>query len=199
MDLLPRRLGPAAIALTLLASGFATGALAAEPEPEICVISPRLELDARGRVSGLVPTATPSLVVAEALQEVRIERGGRLAWQGQVPPGLAPGLPIRWPLPPLAPGEAVVVRIRPRGAPATAFATVRLRAAPAATLRSSDHLVASLGQNPRAWQVAVERALDQRRFPLAWALLFNPRAPDARGLQELRANLLARGCGPDQG
>lgn len=199
MDLLRRRLWPAANALALLAAGLAAGALATEPEPEICVISPRLEVDARGRVSGQVPTATPSLVVAEAIDEVRIERGGRLAWQGRVPAGAAPGLPLPWPLPPLAPGEAVVVRIRPRGSAATAFATVRLRAAPAATLRASEKLVASLGQDPRAWQAAVERALEAGRFPLAWALLFDPRAPAARRLQELRANLLARGCGPDQG
>lgn len=66
------------------APGWASRAApTSESEPEICVIAPRVESDAEGRVGGTVPSATPTLVVAEPLSELRIERGGRLIWRGR--------------------------------------------------------------------------------------------------------------------
>lgn len=163
------------------------------------MIAPRVESDADGRVGGTVPTATPTLVVAEPLSELRIERDGHQIWRGQVAANVRAGTPIAWPLAPLKPGEPVMLRLRPRGVAAGRFATVRLQAAAAPVLRSHSQLVKRLGRDPQAWERAVDGALDSQQVPLAWALLFDPSAPASLALQGLRAELLSRGCGPGGG
>ncbi|MCP9915944.1 hypothetical protein [Cyanobium sp. ATX 6F1] len=185
--------------LVLLPGDRARAAPTTESEPEICVIAPRVESDADGRVGGTVPNARPTLVVAEPLGELRIERGGQRPWSAQIPASQRAGTAIPWPLAPLKPGELAVLRLRPRGTAAGHFASVRLRAAAAPVLRSSEQLVARLGRDPRAWERAVEGALARGQVPMAWALLFDPRAPASPPLQGLRAELLSGGCGPGGG
>lgn len=87
------------------------------------------------------------------------------------------GTPIRWPLVPLKAGESVMIRLRPRGEATGRFATVRLQAAAATVLRAYAQRVERLGRDPSAWERAVEDALSRQQVPLAWALLFDPRAP----------------------
>ncbi|MCP9848347.1 hypothetical protein [Cyanobium sp. Morenito 9A2] len=168
-------------------------------EPQICVIAPRVESDADGRVDGTVPNARPTLVVADPLAELQIERGGARPWRAHIHVSKRAGTPIPWPLAPLKPGEQALLRLRPRGAAAGNFASVRLRAAADQELRSSERLVGRLGRDPKAWEQAVDGALARQQVPLAWALLFDPRAPVSQALQGLRVDLLSQGCGPGGG
>lgn len=161
----------------------------------VCVVAPRVEPVAEGDALGVVPTPTPQLVVVEPLLELRIERQGRLVWHQQAAAGQVLRLPLAWPLDPIAPGDVLLLRLRPEQAAAGTFAHVQLVGAPAEQMESTAALVRSLGQRPLAWLAAIEAALEAEDVPLAWALLFAPQLPDAPDLRALRAEVVRRGCG----
>lgn len=161
----------------------------------VCVVSPRVEAVSLGDARGEVPLPSPQLVVVEPLQEVRIERGGRQVWRQAAPAAAPLSSPLAWPLTPIAPGEEVLLRLRPRLAPAGAYAHVELVGAPAGRMDAAQALLESLADQPRAWGAAIEAALVGGDVPLAWALLFHPRLPANPDLQELRAEVIERGCG----
>ncbi|WP_255003435.1 hypothetical protein [Cyanobium sp. HWJ4-Hawea] len=167
-----------------------------EAEPvAVCVVAPRVEPVQQGDALGVVPTPRPQLLVTEPLLELRLERNGRLAWQkfGTLSQPLTG--PIAWPIAPLAPGEVVLVRLRPLQAAAGSFAHVQLIGASAQRMASTHALMRSLAQRPAAWLKAVDTALDRGDVPLAWTLLFAPAAPQSPGLQDLRDQVLRQGCG----
>jgi hypothetical protein len=62
-------------------------------------------------------------------------------------------------------------------------------------MRATEALLARLGQDPAAWLEAFDRALEYGDVPLAWTLLFHPRAPRSGELDGLRAEVFRRGCG----
>ena len=162
----------------------------------LCVLSPRVEPIDEADASGEVPTAFPTLLVVEPLQQVRVETAqGRLLWSRQAAAGRPLALPLFWPLPPLQPGQSVLLRLQPLGAAADAFAHVRLRAAGPARMASTASLMRTLGQRVDAWMAAINRALNSGDVPLAWALLYARQAPVAEPLQVLRRQVLQRGCG----
>lgn len=162
----------------------------------LCVLSPRVEPVDEADAFGEVPTAFPTLLVVEPLQQVRVETAqGRLLWSRQAAAGRPLALPLFWPLPPLQPGQSVLLRLQPLGAAADAFAHVRLRAAGPARMASTASLMRTLGQRVDAWMAAINRALDSGDVPLAWALLYARQAPVAEPLQVLRRQVLQRGCG----
>ena len=147
----------------------------------------------------------PLLVVVEPLLELRIERQGLLAWQQLAPPGRPFRAPLAWPLAPIAPGEVVVLRLRPEQAAEGSFAQVQLVGADAERMARTAALIHSLGQRPPAWLAAIETALEAGDVSLAWALLFDPPAPccsrssrpaQRGGEQGLRQ--LTRHCGTGQ-
>jgi hypothetical protein len=125
---------------------------------------------------------------------VRLQQGGRLLWQQQA--GLTSPLegPIAWPLPPLRASERLELLLQPRDASPTAFATIEIGAAPAATLRRNEERMAALGDNPQAWQKAVEQALGEGDSALATALLFAFEGPSAPQLDALRREAFQRSC-----
>jgi hypothetical protein len=161
----------------------------------VCVVAPRVEALSQGDARGEVPLPFPELVVVEPLQEVRIERNGRLVWRREARPGELIQGTIAWPVAPIAPGEEVLLRLRPRLAPEGAYAHVELMGAQADRMRAAEGLVRGLGQRPAAWAAAIEAALVAGDVPLAWALLFHPAAPVDSELQALRAEVIQRGCG----
>ncbi len=187
-------------ALVLLAPVAATpGAVAAtgaSPPPELCVLVPRVESLDEGEAYGEVPTASPTLLVVEPLQQLRIETvAGRLLWSRRASPGHTLPAPLPWPLPPLRSDQEVLLRLQPLGAAHDAFAHVRLRAAGSARLAATANLIAALGSNAEAWMDAINRALQADDVALAWALLFAPEAPAADSLSDLRREVWRRGCG----
>jgi hypothetical protein len=163
----------------------------ADDAAAVCVVAPRVEAVDEADAAGVVPVSRPRLLVIEPLQELRLERLGA----GQAVPGTALPMPLDWPLAPIEPGETVLLRLRPQGAAATAFAHVLLVGAPQARMTATAELIKLLGKVPQAWLAAIETALLAGDVPVAWALLFAPQAPASEALQELRAEVVRRGCG----
>ena len=116
----------------------------------VCVVAPRVEAIDQGNARGVVPVSDPQLVVVEPLQELRIERGGRLVWHRQA----SASRPIRgtlaWPVAPIAAGESLTLRLRPLLAPAGAFAQVELIGAAPDRMRAAANLIGNLGRQPAA-------------------------------------------------
>jgi len=193
------RRGPILIALLVplgLSPTMAAQALQRSADPvAVCVVAPRVEPVAEGDAVGVVPTPAPQLVVVEPLRELRIERHGRLVWRQQAPVGQSFRPPLAWPVAPIAPGEVVLLRLRPEQAADGAFAHVQLVGASAERMASTDALIRSLGQRPLAWLAAIEAALEVGDVSLAWALLFAPALPEAPDLAALRGEVVRRGCG----
>lgn len=161
----------------------------------VCVVAPRVEPVTEGDAIGLVPTPMPLLVVVEPLLELSIERQGLLAWQQLAPAGRPFRAPLAWPLAPIAPGEVVLLRLRPEQAAEGSFAQVQLVGADAERMARTVALIRSLGQRPQAWLAAIETALEAGDVSLAWALLFERQLPDAADLVALRNEVVRRGCG----
>lgn len=162
----------------------------------VCVLAPRVEAFDEGDAFGEVPIATPSLLVLEPLQEVRIETlEGRLLWRRRSPLPAALPSPLPWPLPPLRGRQQVMLRLQPMGAAPDAYAHVQLRAASPARLRSTDDLIHRLGRQGAAWSQAINQALTLGDVELAFALLVAPQVPDAEPLRALLQEVRRRGCG----
>lgn len=181
--------------LLALALAFTTAVRGSDLPAAVCVVSPRVEALSQGDARGEVPLPSPELVVVEPLQEVRIERGGRLVWRRVARPDKPIQGALGWPLAPIVPGEEVLLRLRPRLAPEGAYAHVELIGAQADRMKAAEALVRTLGDRPSAWAAAIEAALVAGDVPLAWALLFHPRVPADAELQGLRAEVIQRGCG----
>lgn len=198
--------GPALGLVAILTAMLSLGTLASRSEPaapaavstaqEVCLIAPRAEVDASGRARALVPIGRPTLFAVGELETVRIERGGRMAWE-QRSSELAPIRgPIAWPLAPLRPGERVVLWFRPSQAPpGDLFAAIELMGAPAPAMGRGEALMQSLGTDPVAWLRAFEQQLERGDLPLAWALLFAHQGPSSPELDALRLEVYRRGCG----
>ena len=161
----------------------------------VCVVAPRVEAVQQGDAIGVVPTPRPVVLVVEPLLEIRIERAGRLVWRQVANPGQVITGPMAWPGLPLAPGEVVLLRLRPQQAGPGSFAHVQLIGGSAARMAQTARLMAAMAQKPSAWLQAVDAALDQADVPLAWTLLFAPNAPLSPELQQLRNQVLQQGCG----
>ena len=162
----------------------------------VCVVAPRVEAVQQGDAIGVVPTPRPVLLVVEPLLEIRIERGGRVVWRRLAKAGEVITGPMPWPdLPPLAPGEMVLLRLRPQQAEPGSFDHVQLIGGSAARMAQTARLMVALAHRPAAWLKAVDAALDKGDVPLAWTLLFAPNAALSPELQELRNQVVQQGCG----
>lgn len=161
----------------------------------VCVITPRTELDAKGQAQALVPLPRPTILAAGPLNEVRIERGGQPVWRQRASSTQAIEGPISWPVEQIQPGEQLTLLLRPRGASGGDFARIQLIGASATEMSRHQALVQQLGSDAKAWLKAVDNAMDRNQVPLAWALLFAPQDPRSAELDELRREVLRRGCG----
>lgn len=189
------------LAAALLAFWLSTPAPTVPPPRqagELCVIAPQIQADADGRASALIPLERPTLFVREPLQEIRLERNGRLLWQQEAGgPGSAPlEGPIAWPLGPLQAGEQLLLRLRPSGSPPGSYATIQLRAAAAARLSASRNLLRSLAADPEAWSRTIRHALGGADSALGIALLFAFEGPSEPGLDGLRRQVAQQSCRP---
>jgi len=160
----------------------------------VCVITPRTEVDPQGQARAAVALPRPTILAAGPLNEVRIDRGGQVAWRKLASSTAAIEGPIDWPLDPVQPGESLTLLLRPRGASGADFARIELRGLPEPQLRVNEARAIDLRSGAAAWISAVESALDANQVPLAWALLFSPQAPASPDLNALRREVLQRGC-----
>ncbi len=149
----------------------------------ICLLSPAAGPEVQGRI-----------FARGQFEEIRLERGDQVLWR-QRSNGieLLEG-PIAWPLPPLRPGETLLLRLRPAGISGDNFANVEVVGASAATLQATVRLRQSLGRDPAAWRRAVIQALDAARTAEALALLFDFNGPSSPELNALRREVHDRAC-----
>lgn len=161
----------------------------------VCLITPHSVLDAKGQALALLPLPRPTVLAFGPLNEVRIDRGGQLAWRQRASSTQAIEGPIIWPIDPIQPGEKLSLLIRPRGASGGDFARIKLVGASAVEMEANKTLVEQLGADPKAWLAAIDRALERKDIPLAWGLLYSDFAPNAPSLRELKKEILRYGCG----
>jgi hypothetical protein len=166
----------------------------------VCLLSPWSGRTGRSRGMGeqlpaiaVVPTATPTLLSSGPLNELQLLRNNRIVWQQRASSVEPISGPMTWPLPPLRPGEQVLLRLRPRGAGGGDFAEIRMQAADAAVLQRHQSLLTMLQANPSRWQTAIEQELSSNPA-MAVALASDPSAPP--GIQQ--ALVEAGGCGGGQ-
>ena len=135
---------------------------------QLCLITPYV---ASAQQGANTPTATPTIRVLQPLNEVRIEKGGRLLWRKVASSSQAIEGLIAWPLPPLQPGEELELVLRPRGASGGDAARIPLQAASAAVLDETRTLLKRVKDNPMAWESAMADALQSNNKALTMVLL----------------------------
>ncbi|MBE9154219.1 hypothetical protein [Cyanobium sp. LEGE 06113] len=158
---------------------------------QLCLITPRFRQRADGVATAVVSSPTPALLAAGPLNEVRLERDGRILWGRRASSSHPITGAIPWPLSPLQPGETVTLRLRPQGAAGADFASVELQAAAAAEQQRAEKLLAD--QAPRL--ELIEAQALQGRSALASELLFAPMQKTPAAIISLRRQLIEQGCG----
>jgi hypothetical protein len=157
----------------------------------VCLITPRFAESVDGIPQALVSLPSPTLLAAGALSEVRLEQDERILWQWRGSSSEPIEGPIPWPLPPLQPGESVLLRLRPRGAAGADFADIRLVAADEAEQQRALALLADHFSR----LAVIEREARAGRAALASELLFSPVEQPSEALTELQQLLIAGACG----
>lgn len=160
----------------------------------ICLLSPAADPEVRGQVRAVSPVADPTIFARGQFEEIRLEQGGRVLWSRRGNAITPLEGPVAWPLPPLRPGERLLLRLRPVGIADANFATVEVIGASAATLQASARLRQSLGRDPGAWRRAVIHALEASHTAEALALLFDFNGPSSPELNVLRREVHDRAC-----
>jgi hypothetical protein len=165
-----------------------------EERAEICVLAPQVGSDGSGRASAMVPLSRPTIFAAGRFAEMRIEQQGRVLWQRLATGDQPLEGPIPWPLAPIQPGENLLLRLRPSGAPSSDFAAIGLIGASAGVMRRADTLLHRLGNSPTTWVDAVRLQLDAGDTAMASALLFANEGPNDPALNSLRLEVLRQSC-----
>lgn len=169
----------------------AVGGSRSGADGQICLISPLIS-----QTSNALPAATtslrkPTLLAADALDELRIERDGQILWRKRATSITALAGPIPWPLDPLRPGERVTLWLRPRGSAGGDFAKVALIAAGSSQQQNTETLL----NNPRGRLAAVQAAATAGEDQLALELLYAPLDPVPPAVAQLRQQLIQQACG----
>jgi hypothetical protein len=146
-----------------------------------------------------VPLPAPTILSTDSLEELRIERDGELLWQRQAEKDLPIEGPIPWPLPPLRPGERLVLMLRPKGVPAGEYALIILQGDRAERMRWAQAELERLGKDTSAWWLAIRQAFDREDLSLGLALLFAFDGPSSPRLDNLRREVFLAGCGDSGG
>ena len=167
---------------------------AAPPEPSICVLTPAVQPDGLGKATALVALDQPTIFAIGRFRSVRIEGPDGVLWQRQGSESDPIEGPIRWPLPPILPGQKLMLRLQPETAAGDQFASIELQGSAATAMAKNGALRKRLGKVPRAWRQAVEQALLEGKPSLASALLFDFEGPDDPELNALRIEVHRRGC-----
>jgi hypothetical protein len=190
-----RALGAIGLLIVLALPGAATNRQPLAPlEPSICVLTPAVQPDGLGKATALVALDQPTIFAIGRFRSVRIEGPEGVLWQRQGSESDPIEGPIRWPLPPILPGQKLMLRLQPETAGVDQFASIELQGTAAAAMAKNGALRKRLGTDPRAWRQAVEQALLQGKPSLASALLFDFEGPDDPALNALRIEVHRRGC-----
>jgi hypothetical protein len=123
-----------------------------------------------------VGVSTPVLQAVGPLNELQLERNGRILWQLRASSTQPIEGPIAWPIEPLQPDEQLTLKVRPRGASGGDFASYGLRVADISTLAANERQIEALGSDPKDWNRYLEQLKPQQAGQLA-ALLSSEQAP----------------------
>lgn len=160
----------------------------ASPRSLVCLITPRLR-NSEEPATALLALPNPTILSQNSLAEWRLEdRQGALLRKGKAQAGEL----LRWPLPPLQPGQMIILRVRAASSDPDAWVTVRLQAADAAAQARAQTL---LGEDRDRLGV-VKQQLQQSKPSLALELLFAPTKQASPELLALRSYLVSSGCDP---
>jgi hypothetical protein len=188
------RLLPLAALLLGLSQAGLTGLHQGGEAPAICLLSPAASREQDGVVRAISPLPDPTIFARGGFAEIRLEQNGRLLWRRRAGSELPLQGPLAWPLPPLRPGERLLLRLRPIEVGNGDFASVELLGAKAATMARSVRLRRSLGRQPQAWLRTVLHELEQGSRDLALALLYDFHGPASPELNALRREIHDRAC-----
>jgi len=143
----------------------------------ICLLSPWPSAERKGKIVAVsVGIRRPVLLVSGQLNEIRLEKGGRILWQERASSTRPIEGPIDWPIQLLQPGEQITLKVRPRGSSGGDFSAFLLQAADQKVLDTNDRQVELLGDDPQVWNQYVDR-LKPDQAATAAALWSSPRAP----------------------
>lgn len=134
----------------------------------------------------ITPSGTPPIASVTPLAEVQIWRGDTLLWTDRGTATAPLPNPLAWPLPPLQPGESVLLKVRMQNAEDPAVLSVELRrpltAGQAPPAKGSDSAL------------ALESLLRQGRSAEAVELLFQSDLAGNAELRQLARSAMASGC-----
>jgi hypothetical protein len=155
----------------------------------LCLLSPWIGGGGDSRQGPLVaitPSGSPPIVSSAPLTEVQILKGETLLWRGRASSAQPLANPLAWPLPPLQPGDSVLLKLRMQASDGATFSKVELRRPPAAV-----PLPPSAGSDPvgtLAMLVQQDRQADVVELLFQGDLNGNPQ------LQELARTAMNSGC-----
>jgi hypothetical protein len=178
--------------------GLALPVLPGDPRLQaatVCVLTPRLTLNARDEAVAAVPIGAPTILSTESLEEVRIERDGEVLWQRRALPGEPIEGPIPWPLAPIRPGQRLLLLLRPLGVRNDDFAIIELEGDPAERMERAQRELDGLGTDPDLWSATIQRTFDRGDLSLGLALLYALEGPASPRLDNLRRAVFLAGCG----
>ena len=169
----------------------AVGGSRSGAQGELCLVSPPLSQTNNDSPAATTALPKPTLLAAEPLNELRIERDGQILWRQRATSTTALEGPIPWPLDPLRPGERVTIWLRPRGSAGGDFAKVALIAADSPQQQNAETLL----RDPRGRLAAVQSAAAAGNDQLALELLYAPLDPVPPAVAQLRQQLIQQACG----
>lgn len=160
----------------------------------LCLLSPWLEQGANGAASALLtpdsvaitPSGAPPIASVTPLAEVQIWRGDTLLWSDRAGSGRPLANPLAWPLPPLQPGESLLLKVRMQTSQDPTLLSVQLRRPLAA-----EQAPPAPGSDPA---LALESLLQQGRNAEAIELLFQSDLAGNADLGQLARGAMVSGC-----
>ncbi|MFM7313303.1 MAG: hypothetical protein ACKO0M_09070 [Cyanobium sp.] len=161
----------------------------------LCLLSPWLDQGANGATNALLtpdsvaitPSGAPPIASVTPLAEVQIWRGVTLLWRGRASADRPLANPLAWPLPPLQPGESLLLKVRMQTSQDPTLLSVQLRRPLAA-----EQVSPAPGSDPA---LALESLLQQGRNAEAIELLFQSDLAGNADLGQLARRAMVSGCG----
>ncbi|CAI8156043.1 MAG: Uncharacterised protein [Prochlorococcus marinus str. MIT 9215] len=141
---------------------------------EICLIAPFLQ---PGADIAVVPVSDPMIITAQPLNELRLERDGKVLWRSVASSTTPVAARTPWPIAPLEPGTSVDLVLRPKGATGGDVVRIELQAADQEVMAANTALIGTLKRNREAWASALKQALKRDDQSLAIALLSSDAIP----------------------
>ncbi|KGG14401.1 MULTISPECIES: hypothetical protein [Prochlorococcus] len=160
---------------------------------KFCLLSPNI-LNTKGNLVATISIDRPLIFSLEPLNEIKVSRNGVILWRKLRNTGEKLIGPISWPseVTPIRANEKLSLIIRPRGSSPGEEATILLEGNSQESFQQVNDLVNSLGNKKSKWIRAINQQLKKDKT-IALTLLFSPKAPDSKVLEQARSSILSKG------